>query len=105
MEKNITIIEKICGQKPPGTDFTIIENDPSFIFVPQSGYDLRVLYDIDGNIINVSSWLECANYVNGGWTNLIPGTINWEKNTFIVYLIICCSYLVKDSVLRFLNKK
>ena len=36
------------------------ENDPNF--------ETLRLFDIEGNIINVNSWFECANYVNGGWT-------------------------------------
>ena len=37
----------------------LFQNDPSFS-------TLR-LFDIEGNIINVNSWIECAHYVNGGW--------------------------------------
>ena len=35
------------------------KNDPNFT-------TLR-LFDVEGNIINVNSWIECAHYVNGGW--------------------------------------
>ena len=104
MEQNITTIEKICGAKPADVDFIIVGNDPNFVFVPQENYILKVLYDLDGNIINVTSWLECANYVNGGWTDLIPGTVNWEKNIFIAYLIIFFGYLAIGRLIKFLKK-
>ena len=32
-------------------------------------FDVVVLFDIEGNIINVNSWIECAHYVSGGWFN------------------------------------
>ena len=38
----------------------LFENDPNFNVIR--------LFDIEGNIINVNSWFECANYVYGGWS-------------------------------------
>jgi hypothetical protein len=101
MDENLNTIEKICGTKPLDVEFTIIGNNPNFIFTPQNNYNIKTLYDIDGNIINVSSWLECANYVYGGWSDVVPGTINWEKNIFIAYVFIFSAYLVKKSFLNF----
>ena len=33
---------------------------------------------IEGNIINVNSWIECAHYVNGGWRSKIMMVIGGE---------------------------
>ena len=45
----------------------------------------------EGKIINVNSWIECANYVNGGWFSDKIDLINGEKlvlYTTIILLII-----------------
>lgn len=94
MEENLLIIEEICGLKPSETEFIIIKNDPNFVFTPNPNFGVKVLYDADENIINVSSWLECANYVNGGWSDIIPGTIVWEKNLMIIYIVITSAFLL-----------
>ena len=60
MEIDLNNIEENCGQQPQDQEFFIVGNDPSFETIR--------LFDIDGNVINVNSWFECANYVNGGWT-------------------------------------
>ena len=48
------------------------------------------LFDIEGNIINVNSWIECANYVNGGWSNTID---NFSGDTFLLALTIGLSFV------------
>ena len=104
MEQNITVIEKICGSKPADVELIIVGNDPNFIFAPQENYILKVLYDLDGNIINVTSWLECANYVNGGWTDLIPGTVNWEKIFLLRILLYFLDILLRTDLLNSLKR-
>ena len=49
---------------------------------------------LKGNIINVNSWLECANYVNGGWTNNVSDFINGERNLFFLTLGSLVIYLI-----------
>ena len=67
MEENLDIIEKICGEKPENQEFVEIGSDPNFIFQSDPEFNVLRLYDVEGNIINVNSWIECAHYVNGGW--------------------------------------
>ena len=31
-------------------------------------FNKLTLFDIEGNVIEVNSWFECAHYVNGGWS-------------------------------------
>ena len=59
MEIDLNLIEESCGKQPENQEFFIVGNDPNF--------ETLRLFDIDGNVINVNSWFECANYVNGGW--------------------------------------
>ena len=83
MEENLVKIEEVCGVKPVNQEFIVIENDPNFIFVNDPSFNTLRLYDIEGNIINVNSWIECANYVNGGWTNTYS---NFTGDIFFLFL-------------------
>ena len=38
---------------------------------------------VDGSVINVNSWIECANYVEGGWSNGLISTSNSEMYYFL----------------------
>ena len=67
----IKSINAICGVGGNLQDLEQIQNNPNFVFEKDPNFETLTLYDIDGNIINVNSWLECANYVNGGWTNTV----------------------------------
>ena len=68
MDTNLEIIEKNCGNQPENQEFYIVGNDPNFVFVNDPNFESLRLFDIEGNIINVNSWFECANYVYGGWS-------------------------------------
>ena len=68
MEDNLTNIENICGTKPDTQELIEIGSDPNFVFVNDPDFQTLRLFDVEGNVINVNSWIECANYVNGGWT-------------------------------------
>ncbi len=67
MEDNLVVIENNCGLKPLDQELVEISNDPNFVFPNDPEFIALRLFDIDGNIINVNSWIECAHYVNGGW--------------------------------------
>ena len=74
MEDNLVLIENNCGLKPVSQELIEIGSDPNFVFVNDPEFTTLRLFDIDGNIINVNSWIECAHYVNGGWDiNQITG--------------------------------
>ena len=74
MEIDDIDIENSCGIQPAGVTYTDPGNDPNFVFVNDPSFETLVLYDIEGNVINVNSWIECAHYVNGGWDiNQITG--------------------------------
>ena len=87
MEINQKIIEQ-CGIKPTDVELIIVGNDPNFVFANDPNFQTVVLYDIEGNVINVNSWLECANYVNGGWVNNLDVFINEERILFFIILLL-----------------
>ncbi len=74
MLENLEKIKSICGQIPENQDLSTVASDPNFVFVNDPSFNTLRLFDIEGNIINVNSWIECAHYVNGGWDiNQITG--------------------------------
>ena len=94
-------IEKICGTSNESIDIENIGNDPNFVFVNDPNYETITLFDFEGNIINVNSWLECANYVNGGWTNNVSDFINGEKYLFFLTLGSLVIYLIYKKFIEF----
>lgn len=73
-------IEQICGEQVGSISLSSIQNDPNFIFENDPTYETLVLYNTDGTIINVNSWIECANYVQGGWSNSLI-----QNSSFHIY--------------------
>jgi hypothetical protein len=83
-----TVIKKVCGDSAISFDIESISNDPNFVFQPDETFSTVILYNSEGGVINVNSWLECANYVNGGWFTSVSDLINYEKNLFFGLLFV-----------------
>ena len=96
MEIDLNNIEESCGKQPQDQEFFIVGNDPNFIFENDPSFQTIRLFDIDGNVINVNSWFECANYVNGGWTNSFN---NFSGDTFLIVITvgITISYFISKK--------
>tara|TARA_B100001287_G_scaffold234188_1_gene205885 strand:+ start:926 stop:1237 length:312 start_codon:yes stop_codon:yes gene_type:complete len=77
-----TNIFTICGDSGPMPDFEKIKSDPNFIFEADPNFSPITLFNESGTAITVNSWLECANYVNGGWVNNIVKISNYEELLF-----------------------
>ena len=88
MEENLDLIEQICGIKPVDQELIEISSNPNFIFDNDPNFPSLRLFDVDGNIINVNSWIECANYVNGGWNSAYYSGIKSE----LIFLSITIFY-------------
>jgi len=97
MENNLVEIERVCGLKPPDQEFVEIASDPNFVFVNDLNFSTIRLYDIDGNVINVNSWIECATYVDGGWS-ITEFSINGDLVYFLVTLSISVCYIFFRSL-------
>lgn len=100
--RNLT--EKICGKSDIIPDFDAIGNNPNFVFENDPNFTTLRLFDIDGNIVNVNSWLECANYVNGGWTNNFYDFVNGEQNLFFGILAVTLVLSILQVKINFLEK-
>ncbi len=104
MEINLEIIEDNCGNKPENQEFFIVGNDPNFVFENDPNFQTLRLFDVEGNIINVNSWFECANYVHGGWSidyNSFSGDLFFLTlvgSLMGLYLVV--KYLKRDTTLK-----
>ena len=92
MIENIKIV---CGEYGDLKELESIESNPNFIFENDPNYETITLFNENGNIINVNSWLECANYVNGGWISDKIDLINGEQILFYVLTsVIIITFLI-----------
>ena len=80
-------IISICGNSNYLPDFEAIGNDPNFVFVNDPTYLTVKLFDTEGSVINVNSWIEFANYVNNGWSNNITPLFNYERSLFFILFL------------------
>ena len=104
METILEIIEQNCGNQPENQEFFIVGNDPNFVFENDPNFETLRLFDVEGNIINVNSWFECANYVNGGWSinyNSFSGDLFFfTLVTSLMGLYVALKYLGRNKILR-----
>lgn len=104
MEIDLNLIEENCGIQPENQEFFIVGNDPNFVFENDPNFETLRLFDIEGNIINVNSWFECANYVNGGWSinnNSFSGDLFFfTLVASLMGLYVALKYLGRNKILR-----
>tara|TARA_B000000609_G_C23987814_1_gene248118 strand:- start:310 stop:633 length:324 start_codon:yes stop_codon:yes gene_type:complete len=93
-------IVNICGQSDNTISLESIANDPNFVFTNDPNYETKVLYFSDGSIINVNSWIECANYVNGGWTDNMSYLQNMEGHyvAFIGIITLITLFIKRKKI-------
>ena len=96
-------IYKICGESDLLPELEKIQSDPSFVFEPDPSFNPITLFNEIGDTIMVNSWIECANYVNGGWVNNIVETGNYERNLFFGLSILTFVLLIPE-ILKYLNR-
>jgi len=101
LENNISNIESQCGVKPPDAEIVEIGSDPNFVFANDLNFNTLTLYDIEGNIVNVNSWTECAHYVNGGWFN--SQVINFAGDKYMSIALLVVS-VITTSVFLYIKR-
>ena len=60
-------IENACGEYPINFTKPDISSNPNYVFVNDSAYENRVLWDELSNSVIVNSFIECDHYFTGGW--------------------------------------
>ena len=101
MEEKIKVIEENCGKKPIDEEFIEIGNDPNFVFQNDPNFESLRLFDVDNNVVNVNSWIECAHYVSGGWGRNSTSTFSSD----LIYLFIVVGITITYSLIRLYLKK
>tara|TARA_Y100000748_G_scaffold302399_1_gene304545 strand:+ start:3687 stop:4010 length:324 start_codon:yes stop_codon:yes gene_type:complete len=102
MEISEIEIENSCGVNSSNATYIDPGNDPNFVFVNDPTYESITLYDIDGNIINVNSWIECVHYLKGGWVG--NQNLNFEGDQYLAIGLIIFS-IISTGLIIYLNKK
>ena len=92
MEENLDLIVNVCGDQPANQELVDIGSDPNYIFQNDPNFTTLRLFDVEGNIINVNSWIECAHYVNGGFTTTF-NDYSGELTYLLITLSISCVYI------------
>ncbi len=104
MKENLELIISICGDQPYNQELIEIGNDPNFVFENNPDFITLRLFDIEGNIINVNSWIECAHYVNGGWSLSYNAGISGDVAVLGIVSIYAVSYLLLKIIRRRKNE-
>ena len=99
------IIESICGEKRGNFNLSDIGNNPNFIFENDPSFPTLTLFYEDGKVINVNSWIECANYVNGGWTNNLLPKVDYEQIFSLVLLTLAISMYIYKRIKKYVKKQ
>ena len=98
------IIINNCGSGGSLEELESLKNDPNFVFQNDPNFETLTLYDSEGNVINVNSWLECANYVNGGWSinyNSFSGDLFFfTLVTSLMGWYVALKYLGRNKIIR-----
>jgi len=94
MKINFKNYEQSCGIKPDNVEYVDPGNNPVFVFVNDPNFESIALYDIEGNIVNVNSWIECVHYINGGWAINPFVTFQGEKIIFFSLLLVSTIYTI-----------
>ena len=94
MEEKLKLIEQNCGTKPVNEELIEIGSDPNFVFQNDPEFITLRLFDIEGNIVNVNSWIECAHYVNGGWGLSYNSGISGDVAVLGIVTIYAVGYLL-----------
>lgn len=92
-------VYSICGDG----DLSLIKeigNNPNYVFENDPNFTTLKLFNDSGTVINVNSWIECANYVNGGWLSDNLDFVNGEKTLFIIGCTFFILYKIKNIILK-----
>ena len=94
-------INNICGESDSTFDLSSIGSDPNFVFENDPNFETLKLYNPNGDEIFVNSWIECANYVSGGWSNNMISSNHDELFFYFLSSLLLGYFLIK----RYLFKK
>jgi hypothetical protein len=99
-------VVELCGDVPQNFKKIDFSSNPNFVFENDPTYQARQLFDVEGNTVFVNSFIECENYVSGGW-DYSPITNNEffliDLLTYIVVILLFITY--SKNIIKKLIKK
>jgi hypothetical protein len=95
----MTVITNICGEPPKDFIKIDIASDPNFVFVNDSDFNVKQLFDSEGNTVFVNSYNECQHYVSGGWDFTPAKNAELAMQDSLLYVVVVL------LVLTFFKKK
>lgn len=81
---NSALVVEVCGESNTTLSNLDYDNNPNYVFEIDETFVPINLVNSSGNVITVNSYLECQNYVEGGWKK--TNTYN-NQNFSIVYFL------------------
>ena len=110
--KSSSVVIDICGEKPNNIDEIDVTNNPNFVFEKDENFEPIYLIDETNNIILVNSYLECKNYVDGGW-DILNSELESSENInniyfyylYLIFIFILSYFYFNDLKNRNLSRK
>jgi len=97
-------LTELCGNIPEDFKKIDISSNPNFIFEVDPNFNSVILYNVDGNPVQVNSFTECEHYFSGGW-NLVDFNKSeiLAQNALTIFLAISIFfyYLIKSKKKKF----
>ena len=99
-----TIVE-LCGDYPEDFVKEDIDSNPNYVFVPDTQYLSKLLYNLEGNSIIVNSFIECEHYVSGGWNNepVKNSELNYQTSLTLIVISLIFLVYIREKI-KFLKK-
>ena len=96
-------VEELCGEYPSNFEKIDIISNPKYVFENDPNFQTRQLYDIESNVISVNSFLECENYVSGGWDYQPTYTseVMLQNNLIFILIFLIVVSFFKKKIFRF----
>ena len=96
-------VVELCGEIPQNFEKIDFSSNPKYVFENDPNFQTRQLYDIESNVISVNSFLECENYVSGGWDYQPTYTseVMLQNNLIFILIFLIVVSFFKKKIFRF----
>ena len=98
-------VVELCGDYPENFVKEDIESNPNYIFIPDSQYQSKLLYNLEGSSVVVNSFTECEHYVSGGWNyEPLKNSETNIQNSLILVVASVIFFVYLKQKLKFIKK-
>lgn len=98
-------VVELCGDYPEDFIKEDIDSNPNYVFVPDTQYLSKLLYNLDGSSIIVNSFIECEHYVSGGWDYqpIKNSELNYQNSLTLMVVSLIFLVYIREKI-KFLKK-